>query len=106
MTPQERAKFRALKSELEGERQLADHLAEALTFGGIGNAMQALLHHEIARRGKDHARKPIKYRKASRHVGNNQHVEWKGFNCEPFRRLEFEGEGIWVQHPIDPEEGE
>jgi hypothetical protein len=104
MTPNERAKFRALKAELDGERQLADHLAEALTYGGVGNAMQALLHHEIARRGKHHKTQPVKYRKATRDLGSGQHVEWKGFNCEPFRRIEFEGENLWIQPPTDSQE--
>jgi hypothetical protein len=104
MTPNERAKFRALKAELEGERQLADHLAEALTYGGIGNAMQALLHHEIARNGIAHRARPIRYRKATRDVGNGQHVEWKGFDCSPFQRFqpnELTGDGgsFWYQGP-------
>lgn len=106
MTPKERAAMRRLKAQLEGERQLADHLAEALTHGGVGNAMQALLHHEIARNGVQHIRKGVNQRRATRDLGNGQSIEWKGFDCTPFRKMEFGGENIWVQRPDEEEESE
>jgi hypothetical protein len=104
MTPKERATMRRLKAQLEGERQLADHLAEALTHGGVGNAMQALLHHEIARNGVNHIRKDAKNRQATRDLGNGQSIQWKGFDCSPFRKIEFDGENIWVQRPQEDDE--
>jgi hypothetical protein len=54
----------------------------------------------------NHIRKDAKNRQATRDLGNGQSIQWKGFDCSPFRKMEFGGEGIWIQRPDEDEESE